>query len=538
MRMASRKFCRPLLRIWYPYTACHKKITPRARQCFIRSIPLFIMRNILLIIIAVLLLLPAQALAASQVAPVDGLWLSLPPDSVKCVVVRLPHDAGLPGTGNYMFTVRCTPEPQETWADLSEQLVREVHENNIVVIPICFDTAGPNKPVGNCSTPYTITVSEAYTGVTREWHGGICVSEFADADIVRPDEMPASGDGVRELLNDNTDILSAWLDEEELYAKPGGSALFNLSVQSHAGLDITVLAHGDMDVSPPQASLTTGPGSTLQSQGFEVTAPPGSGTYRLALRVSTDTCQGRSYCTKLLEADLVVSEDEPPERTGFEVVLRPGNIDIKEPEGVIMRLTIVNNERDARGFRSSINIDPDDGQSGFMGESVDVGAHDSHTRIFIVTPGSSSKLYEVTATVASGGVTSSATSFITIDELVTDALRQAGDLGADSQAAVNSWRSSHAASEYGSDLHEYGSLRETLASAREQQEQNQSGDDWMGDYIKQYQNQTSGEENPYQGMLWIVLVVVLVAAAALAGFMFLRKRGSGDGEEESGVEYY
>ncbi len=481
------------------------------------------------IAIAALLLLPVQAMAASQIAPRDGLWLSLLPDMVKCIVIRLPRDAGITQPGNYIFTVSCTPSPQETWADLSEQLVREVHENNTVVIPICFDTGG-NKPIGNCSTPYTISLSEAYTGVTKQWHGGICVSEYADVDIVRPGEMPASGEDVREILNDNTDIFSAWLDEEEKYARPGEAVIFNLSVQSHAELDITILTQSEMGVSPAQAGLQTGPGSPCQYQAFGVTAPSALGTYRLTLRVSPDTCQGESYCTKFLEGTLIVSEENPPEKAGFEVILRPENMDIKKPEGVIMRLSIINNEDEARTFTSTLAMDPNDASSGFMGETVEVGAYDSHTRIFILTPGSSSRLYEVTARVESQGVTGSATSFITIDELVTDALRQAHGLGSDAQAEVNSWLNTHSASSYGSDLQEYGSLRETLASARDSQGQPQLPLNDSG-----IENQTITDKEP-PGIFWFVLPVVIIAAVALIAFIFIRKRSSSSKEE--GVEYY
>jgi hypothetical protein len=483
------------------------------------------MRIACLIAAITLLLLAGQAMAASQISPRDGLWLSLPPDMVRCIIIKLPHDAGITQPGNYIFTVSCTPGPEETWTDLSEQIVYEIHENNTAQIPICFDKHW-NKPLGNCSAPYTITVSEAFTGTTREWHGGICVSEHADVDIILPGEMPASGDDVMDILNDNTDIFSAWLDEEEKYAMPGESAVFNLSVQSHAELDMAILTQSELDVSPAQASLRTGPGSPCQYQAFEVTAPSTPGTYRLTVRVSPDKCQGESYCTKFLEGTLVVSEESPPEKTGFEVKLRPENIDIKKPEEVIMRLSIINNEEESRTFTSTISTDPSDGSIGFRGETVEVGPRDSHTRIFIVMPGSSSTLYETTARVESGGVVSSATSFITIDELLTDALRQAQGLGSGAQAEVSSWASSHADSSYGSNLQEYGSLRDTLASTSQDQ---QPVNDTNGG-----NGQTGPEEEP--GIPWFVLPLAITAAVALIAFMFLMKK-SGSGDEE-GTEYY
>jgi hypothetical protein len=488
------------------------------------------MRKFLLAILLAALLLPGQALGASQISPRDNLWISLPPDSVKCIVVRLPQDAGLTQAGNYIFTLSCTPGPMETWSDLSNQIFREIHENNTAEIPICFDTAG-NKPVGNCSIPYTMSVSEIVTGTVKEWHGGFCVSSLPDVDIVKPGETPASGEDVEDILNDNTDIFAAWFDRDEQYAKPGEIVVFNLSVQSHASLNINILTQSTMEVSPGQATIKTSPESPYQYQAFEVTAPFGEGTYTLSLRVSPDTCLGKSYCTKFLEGTLIVSEDEPPEKAGFEVVLRPENLDIKEPEEVIMTLSIINNEDETRTFTSTIVTHPTDATLGFRGETVEIGPHDSHSRVFVVVPGNSSKLYEVTAKADFQGITASATSFITIDEMVTDALRMAEGLGPDSDADVNAWINSHANSAYGSDLEEYGSLRDSLASARVDSQGNQTVDGLDGQNGKD--GVDGGAEAP--DITGILVPIIVLAAIVIAILIFIKKSGSKESED---VEYY
>jgi hypothetical protein len=491
-------------------------------------VQIFIMRRLLLAILLASLLLPGQALGASQISPRDNLWISLPPDSTKCIVIRLPHDAGLTQDGNYIFTVSCTPGPLETWSDLSNQIFREIHENNTAEIPICFDTSG-NKPVGNCSVPYTISVVEEFTGTMKEWHGGFCVSSLPDVDIVSPGETPTSGEDVEDILNDNTDIFAAWFDREEQYVKPGQEAVFNLSLQSHASLNINVLTQSTMEVSPGQATIRTSSEKPYHYQAFKVTTPSEEGTYKLEVRISPDTCLGESYCTKFLEGTLIVSEDDPPEKTGFEVVLRPENLDIKEPEEVIMTLSIINNEDEPRTFTSTVVTYPDDASSGFKGETVEIGSHDSHSRVFVVIPGNSSKLYEVTARADFQGITSSATSFITIDEMVTDALRMASGLGPDADSQVNSWINSHANSDYGSDLDDYGSLRDTLASAREDGQDNQTVDGLDGQ-----DGVDDGVETPdITGILIPIIVLALIVIAIL----FFIKKSSGKKESED-VEYY
>jgi hypothetical protein len=477
---------------------------------------------VLLVALLLALLIPGQAGAASQIAPKDGLWLSMPPDSVKCIVIRLPWDAGITEPGDYVFSVGCSPSPGESWADLSEQIVREVHENNTADIPVCFSTAG-DKPVGNCSAPYTITLSEKYTETHKEWHGGICVSERGDIDIVKGD-YPGSGEDVKDTLNSNTDIFAAWLEEETLYAKPGGQAVFNLSVQSYAALDINILTQSDLGINPGQAQLSTSEESPHHYRTFSVTAPPVSGTHAISFRVGSESCRsGMAYCTKFIEGTFVVSENDPPEETGFGVTLTPENIDVKKPREVLFTLKVKNNGGEPITFTSSVSVDPIDGQTGFHGETFEIGPYSSRTKIFTVLPGESS-LYEVTATAVSEEAKSSATSFITLDELKTDAMRQAE--GLDDKSELDAWLSSHENSEYGSDLREYGDLKAALAAAQSNQE-------------KPPQNATPVDDDPDdeepQGMGWIILPLLMACAGLVVAVLVLRSRGSGKKEQN---EYY
>ena len=503
---------------------------------FIQSEPIIFMRQLFAGMLFAVLLLIGTVQASSQISPKDGLWLSLPPDSVKCIVLRLPQDAGLSQDGSYIFSVGCEPGPEETWADLSEQIVREVHEDNTVLIPVCFDTAGANKALGNCSAPYIITLSEAYTGTEKTWSGGTCVSEYADADIVDPADEPETGDDVRDILNDNMDMISAWFEQDTIYAKPGEGAVFNLSVQSYAELGLVVNIQSSLEVSPANARLSTSPVSPHQYVAFGAAAPQDPGTYTLKAIINPQDCQ-ETYCTKSVTATLVVSQDDPPENTGFSVVLRPENIDVKEINEVIMTLSVLNNEDEARVFTSSVIIDPDDASSGFTGESVEIGPHESHSRVFTVIPGTSSKLYEINARAESGDMTTSDTAFISIDEMVTDLVRQGEGLGSD--ADIDAFITNHADSAYGSDLDEYGSLKDALgASGAQDTVQNQSTD-WMDEYAEYYDSQGVGDDTDNMGIMWVIIPVVVIAVLVIVVIMFMRKGSSGKREESDGdVEYY
>lgn len=475
-----------------------------------------------LVVSLLLALSPGVVGAASQIAPRDSLWLSLPPDNVKCVVVRLPQDAGLTKPGNYIFALNVEPEPRESWSDLSGQLVREISENNTADIPICFDTYG-NKPIGNCSEPYTIFLHEEYSETYMEWHGGICVSAYADVDTVRPSEIPASGEDVKEILNDNTNMIAAWFEREEQHARPGDTVVFNLSVQSHASFDINILVQSTLRLSPESASVRTSPEEPYHYRAFEVRAPGQAGSYTINVRLSPETCQGKSYCTTFVTGTLVVSH-EPPAREGLEISLNPENIDIKKPEEVAMRLTLVNNNNASKSIKTTLSVEPDDAVRDYYEETINIGPYDSKTKVFLLRPGTSSRLYEITAKATLGNLTYSDTSFITIDEMVADAYRMAEGLEPEAHSDVTSWRNSHAASEYGSDLSEYDNLRDTLAAAGPGNGEplNVSGN---GD--------ENGQENPFWFAIFLVPAALVIAVLVLVWFLKSRSR-----REAQKVQYY
>ncbi|MCK4714232.1 MAG: hypothetical protein KAT35_01550, partial [Candidatus Aenigmarchaeota archaeon] len=172
---------------------------------------------------------------------------------------------------------------------------------------------------------------------------------------------------------------------------------------------------------------------------------------------------------------------------------------------------------------SSVSVDPVDGQTGFNGETMEIGPYSSRTKLFTVLPGESS-MYEVTATVVSGEARSSTTSFITVDELATDAMRQAE--GLDDNSELDAWLASHENSAYGSDLREYGDLKDALASARNDQDNPPQN-------ITPADDGPDDEEQP--GMGWIVLPLVMAGAGLVVVILLLRSRGSGRKEQD---EYY
>jgi len=480
----------------------------------------------LLIIPVTLFLIPANVQAASQISPKDGLWLSLPPDSVKCVALRLPQDAGLPMGASYVFTVIVEPEPSLSWSDLSEQKIYDISENNTALIPICFDTAGSSKLKGNCSEPYTMILEESYTSTRRSWSGGTCVSSLPDVDIV-PDAVATDPDDIEEILSDNTDLFAAWLDKDEAFTLPGRDVILTLFVQSQDEFDIQIKASSSLLVTPGQASLSTSEDSQHRTKEFSVKAPAMEGTYPVTFSLSPTECSGESFCTKTLVSSIVVSRDEPPEKTGYRIEVMPENIDVARDRPVFMRFTIYNNEDVEKVFETRVVTEPSDAQSSYTSSQVRVPAKGIKTESFTVTAGTS-RLYEVTAIATLGEIDYSYTSFITTGELMADADRLAHGLGEEYQDLVDAYGATEDRS-----LDEYRSLRDALSSATPPPEGN--GTDNGTEPVTP---PPRVKVDPFGWVFTAVPIALIGLAAAILIVYFAKKQKGTKDEDSSGEERY
>jgi hypothetical protein len=117
--------------------------------------------------------------------------------------------------------------------------------------------------------------------------------------------------------------------------------------------------------------------------------------------------------------------------------------------------------------------------------------------------------------------------------MAADITRQSQGLGLD--AEVNAWMNDHATSDYGSDLEEYGSLKDVLDAAKQEPQPPANDSDWFDDYRDQYGDIKDEKQDPL-GMVWTIIPIIMIVLAGLVLFLFLRGRSGG--EESADQPYY
>ncbi len=469
----------------------------------------------------------------------DGQFISVQPGGIATVVVDLPMDAGMEAGEGFVYSLEMTPDPNMTWSDFSYQSFRKVEDNNTASIAINFDTNG--KKVGDCSSPYTLTlvVERMPKRVERIWSGGVCVSEWEDVDYVSGG-IGEEPDDVMNTLNDHTDTFDMQLDPKTIKAMPGEIKEFTLTIGGSEPMDIQVsVAETNIPIEPLSASVSTSEEEPHQEIGFSLRAPQEEGDYTFSIEGKTSGCSG-SYCTKTLTGRISVS-GSPEEETGFSVTMFPENIDSRNLNPVTIRYTIKNNLDESREFGISLDIEPIGAGHTFEEESIEVGAKAMETNSFIFTPAEERKLYRITVTATSEGEESSFTSFVSTDEMVSDLLRERDDIWNDlsqaDQTALGSqildWRGDYKTADYEENMDGYSSLKETIDAAREDA-QAEPPDDFDWDEYNEQFNEDSGDSG--EGIdLTFILIAALMLFGLIGAYLLYRKlssRGKEQGEFE------
>jgi hypothetical protein len=480
--------------------------------------------------LTVFLLLPlvVQALPTS-----GGLYVSIPNASVRCANIVLPDDGGYFGRGSVDYIITMTPDPRETWGDLSYQRVT-TDENNTAVIPICFNSFG--RPIGNCSKPFTIRISAPSAGVDMSWQGGACASTYADFDTSFPASAP--DDSISGL--DDADLFSIGFKQAKKHAKPNESSQFILQVESYATLliDFSVQGQGGIAVNPSTGIVTTNSDNSYHEITFTTDPLMNERTASFEVTTTVRDCGSGSMCSRQATAELIVSQDQQ-ELVGFSANIFPENINLKDLQPVTYRMTIQN-----MGNSDEFSVDAtlsEDLTSTFAPVTITVPQGEYKTITFTVTPNNQSASYELDFEVASSnGIKKPVTAYLSTNELFTDASRSMDLVGqvADSQTAsqanqeMDRWYNTYQNSGYGENLDEYDSLQTTLQDARQpgaQPVNGQNGDSGNGDNLDN-DTDAGGDVSPALDlfgrdiMLLVTIIVIVACAVLLVVFFFYRKR--------------
>lgn len=454
----------------------------------------------------------------------DDLYFAIPNDTIGCIDVILPDDSGFMGMGEYEYILTCS----SNWSDLTEQIIR-TDENNTVRIPICF--SGFGRADGDCSPPFTIGISSANLGIKNEWNGGVCISKYPDFDIV--DETAEDEDDVRDILDGNFDLFDIGFSLERMYSEPDESVIYSLLVESYASLTIDLNAKTGLSVIPTSETVYTSSFYPFHTIYFTVQAPSQSGEYVFDVEAKVRNCEG-IFCSKTARGTLVVNESLP--EIGFSAYLFPKSINVKNLEPILYTLTIQNHGK-AKIFSIRIDIDPVTTTDFEWRDDVIVLEDSKETINFTVTPDKVSSLYEIEVTVIYEGLEKKASTSLSTNEMLTDAMRDADsiknsnpNLAGDVNSALDDWYNSYKNSDYGADLDDYTTLKDSFADLRNQTD----GAGPPGPYTPGEPG-TDGEDQEGMGWLWVVMIIIIILVVVIILVIFFKKSKK---TEETEEEYF
>lgn len=467
------------------------------------------MRVILAFILASLLIAPLCS------ALPDNYYFTIKNDTEKCIDLIIPDDFGIVMPGKLEYQIKMVPSPWDTWADLSDWVVR-TDENETVKNPICFRSYGRTE--GQCGENFTITISvPQYPQVpARTISGGVCVSRYQDVDTnpIQP------GQGSGDAINENSDMVAMALKKPVQYAGVGEARTYTLQVQSDAELqlDISVLGPG---ASPSSGTLSTGPLNPYQEFTFTAVSDE-PGNHDIAVTARARECT-RDFCTRQVSGTLSVT-DAPPQQTSFSVNIFPYSINLRQLKHVTYTL-MIENQGPAGSFTIAGNI-PQGLETDFSARTQEIGQGEEYTLDITLTPSGVSDLYEMGFSVTSLGNTKEATAYLSTNELLTDAMRDgewvsqnaSQEIRQDVGSALDDFYNSYRQSDYGHELDSYTSLKESLDDAKSRKASAQAPQEPDLSPPVQPPSQPAGLD------WWIYLIPVIIAAGAAAAYFLLRGR--------------
>jgi hypothetical protein len=451
----------------------------------------------------------------------DNLYFSVPKDGYENVILVLPDDLGLvTSTGNINYVVRSTAS--SAWDNIEESLSLTTTDEGVLIVPIEF--SGFGKSIGECSKNFRISVSSPLIG-TREWNAGVCVSQYRDVDT------GSEGDDPWDALNSNTDYFDIGFESDVIYADAAAGEIIQatLFLQSYADLtlDVRVKSSG-VAVSPTEDTVKLSEGDPQKSLIFVIQDPPMESEYELEIEATMKDCEG-AFCKKTAKTRLVFGKDKGFLDKVFSISLFPSNINVKELVPVNYQLTIYN-----PGKMKAINVTvevPDELSSDLQKKELSVLEAQSKTINFTVIPTVDFGSYEVKVSAEYRGSVKKDTSELSVNEMLSDAMRESGLLmeSADSEtrsslsSAMQEWSEKYQNTAYGNEIDDYNSLKAKFDEAKQAQETppQPNGDSGEDDYT--YVDEPEGFP-----LLWIIVIAVVVAAVAI---VLYKLKFSSRGEE-------
>ncbi len=288
---------------------------------------------------------------------------------------------------------------------------------NLVSVPICFSSIGRKlADEGNV----VITIKTPTGTVNHEY--GVCVAKYEDVDITAG---PAEGSPC-EVMGSNTDVFSAGLDQPELYAQPGETVSYSIILDSSTPMTVSIAkSSGDISLMTTESSVVLGSGP--ESITLNVLSPDSPGDYHFSVLATVDDCN-IDDCTREVDGILHVtaSVSEEPQAS-FYVWLTPETKSIMGQKATEFNMKVQNY---GEGQEITAVVTTGDGlETDFAPYTTFVKKGESKSIPFNVRPSvAESSTYKLTVSVqGADGTRRSASSWLTVDEMVADASKMGQD---------------------------------------------------------------------------------------------------------------
>jgi|GEM_PF-1879888 len=454
--------------------------------------------------ILALLSVPALSLENNMYFSVD------PSQEYSCVYVNLPQDLGLVSVDKNTESVIEADKEESQWIDTTYNKV-VVNPGVFNKNPVCFYY--PGKSEGDFSF-YRVKVYSHDIGVSNEMSGGLCISGYEDVDG-GPEAIKTTD--ICKLLNDNADLFDLQFKYETFFAKPGETITKTIYLTSYANLNINLASISTLQNDFGSQTVSTSSQRPLVTKSFKVKVPDREGEYSVIILAKVRGC-GLTLCEKEVESKIKVAESFVNE--GFVTTIIPKNINLKDVQETTYRLLITNYE-ESKEFTVKTNSDP---SINIHPESITttIDRDEEKTITFKITPPSGDpEIYRLYFDVKTSDTEKMVNAYLTVGELLTDALRESTDLEnsvSDSDIkeritlARNEFTDEYERSSYGDELDDYEEFKEELENARS----GLNGDGGNGDGYQPPQE---------QGIDWIwIAVPVLIIAIVLLFFIYKKTR--------------
>ena len=437
-----------------------------------------------------------------------------PGTGYKCVYVNLPEDLGISFLNRTSETLIEADKVSSPWVDTTySKVVMEPGVDN--KNPVCFYYAG--KTEGEFSF-YSISLSSKDLDVSSSISGGLCVSSYEDVDT---DVVAGNETDVCKLLSQNSNIVDLSFSQDVTPAEPGETLTKTLYVTSYANLRIRLSISTNLQNDFSESVVVTSPSRPSVSKSFKIKAPQNEGDYELNVLAKVEGCDIQA-CR--MQKNSIISVKQGGKK-GFYASVIPKNINLKIPGEVSLRVAISNYD-EQKNFTLNVSANPAIRiEPAFR--TVVVGQGEEKTAVFTAFPGNES-LYEIDFRISTSGAQNEITSYISVGELLTDALRYsadteaivAPDLAAEIAKARTAYEAEYNKTSYGEEIPAYESFMNTIDDARKTTEEPGDG-----------ATPPNPEEN---GFNWMILAIpIIVIAAILLIFVAFKKAKSGSSDSNA-----